>query len=68
MPKEKEIKLRTVAEMLDIPRTTLGTYCNKGKVPGARKIKHPNGDYWVIPESSIPLIPKPKMGRPKKNP
>ncbi len=46
-----------------VSKTTMADWCERGFVPGAQKV----GRTWVIPESSLERIERPRMGRPLKN-
>ena len=49
--------------IVGVSKTTMADWCDRGFVPGAQKV----GRTWVIPESSLDKIERPKMGRPKSN-
>ena len=51
-----------VAVELGVSRGTVSHLCRIDSVPGARK----HGDHWMIPVSSVELIPVRKRGRPRK--
>lgn len=51
-----------VGRRLDVSAQTVINWCNQGRVPGAKKVV----TVWLIPENSIELIERPKMGRPLK--
>lgn len=51
-----------VGRRLDVSAQTVINWCNQGRVPGAKKVV----TVWLIPENSIELIERPKMGRPVK--
>jgi hypothetical protein len=37
-------------------------WCQQGRFPNARLIKHPRGDYWAIPAKDLKDFVKPKPG------
>ncbi|QQS31887.1 MAG: helix-turn-helix domain-containing protein [Acidobacteriota bacterium] len=61
----RKITAREVAERLGAAVSTINRWCRIGKLPNARKVKTPLGEYWEIPESDLMGV-EVKMGRPKK--
>ncbi len=55
---------REAAARLDESERLVRLWCQQGRFPHARRVEHPRGDYWVIPESDLVNFEKPKMGRP----
>lgn len=56
---------REVANRLGAAVSTINRWCRIGKLPNAKKISTPFGDYWQIPESDLKGV-EVRMGRPRK--
>lgn len=59
---ENLLNATEAGKAVGVSKTTMADWCERGFVPGAQKV----GRTWVIPESSLELINRPKMGRPTK--
>ncbi|MCB8946157.1 MAG: helix-turn-helix domain-containing protein [Ardenticatenaceae bacterium] len=59
---ENLLNATQAAEVYGVSKMTMAEWCARGYVPGAQKV----GKSWIIPESSLPLIERPDMGRPPK--
>jgi len=60
---ENLINATEAAQRLMVSDQTMINWLNQGRVPKAQKV----GRTWIIPESSLPLIDRPEMGRPPKD-
>lgn len=59
---ERILSAADAAKVVGVSKTTMAEWCERGYVPKAQKVSR----FWAIPESSIELINKPRMGRPRK--
>ena len=61
------LTVKEVSEKTGIAVSTISLYCRNGKFPNAEKTESPIGDFWLIPETDLSLVPKRDRGRPPKN-
>jgi hypothetical protein len=59
-----ELTTADVAARLDRPERTVRLWCKQGRFDGARSVRTPRGDYWVIPERALKSFQEPERGRP----
>ncbi len=59
---ERILSAADAAKIAKVSKTTMSEWCERGYVPNAQKVSR----FWAIPESSLELINRPRMGRPKK--
>ena len=57
---ENLLNAKEAGNIIGVSKTTMADWCERGLVPGAQRV----GRTWVIPESSLDKIDRPKMGRP----
>jgi hypothetical protein len=58
----KELTTSEAAATLGESDRLVRLWCQQGRFPNARRVKHPRGDYWVIPTSDLKDFVKPKPG------
>ncbi len=61
---ENYLSARGAGKILGVSGVTVSTWCKQGRIPGAIKMQ---ANMWLIPESSLDKIDRPKMGRPPIN-
>jgi predicted site-specific integrase-resolvase len=63
---KKTLTIREAAKLTGAAIWTVGKWCRTGKLPNAKKVNTPFGEYWEIPESDLANV-EVKMGRPRKD-
>ena len=58
------LTVKEVSAKTGIGVSTVSLYCRQEKFPNAVKEVTPRGDYWLIPETDLVLVPKRERGRP----
>ena len=61
---DAELTSSQVAERLEVSPATVRLWCSQGRFKSARRVEHPRGDYWIVPERELRDFEPPKMGRP----
>ncbi len=59
---ERILTATEAAKIVGVSKMTMSEWCQRGYVPNVQKVSI----YWAIPESSLDLIDRPRMGRPRK--
>jgi hypothetical protein len=62
----EDLTTADVAARLDRPERTVRLWCKQGRLPGARPVTTPRGDYWLIPAAALTDFQAPERGRPAK--
>lgn len=54
------------AEALGVSWQTINRWCKAGVLPNAQKVGEPPRAFWVIPQSDLDHVVRPRIGRPRK--
>lgn len=57
---------KDVADRYGVTPATVGRWCQKGYLPGARRVGGKMRGVWIIPASALDGFEPPKPGRPKE--
>lgn len=61
-----DLSTSEVARRLNVGKSTVNLWCQRGLFPNARFEETFRGPVWIIPASDVENFKTPKMGRPPK--